>query len=192
MDETEIGKKIKEFRNRRRLTLDKLADYTGFSKSYLSRIENSKKIPSISTLARISWALSVNFADLFPTQTAASKEVLLAISRSEEVAQQNGQRRRDAGHIYKPLGVERTGKKMKPYIVIPAFSKKVNLHHEHEGEEFLYVLEGKLEFFFDGQSRIFEQDDSLYFDASVPHFGRSIGEKKAKLLIVTNEPTEPI
>jgi transcriptional regulator with XRE-family HTH domain len=183
-----IGQKIKEFRMRRMLTLDKLAAYTGFSKSYLSRVENSKKNPPISTLTRISQALSVNFLDLFPGNGDGNNPPLRFAVTTRDENKQEERAGHSSGHIYRPLAYEKTNKAMKPYIVIPGFAKQINLQHEHEGEEFIYVLEGKLEFFYAGDRRILEQGESIYFDTSVPHFGRSLGGQKAKLLIVIYQP----
>ncbi len=76
---------------------------------------------------------------------------------------------------------------MEPFIVTVAFENKVDINKEfrHEGEEFNYVLEGKMEFFYDGESyAILEAGDHVYFDAEKPHSARSLGNKRARVLIV--------
>lgn len=90
------------------------------------------------------------------------------------------------GYIYENLALEKKGKNMEPFIVTVGFEHPVNIQTDfcHQGEEFLYVLEGTMEFFFKGRSYILEQGDSAYFDSDVPHSGKSVGDKKAKLLIV--------
>lgn len=54
----------------------------------------------------------------------------------------------------------------------------------HEGEELIFIIEGKQEFVYDGKSQIFEEGDCCYFDSSKVHYARSIGEKKSKALVV--------
>jgi mannose-6-phosphate isomerase-like protein (cupin superfamily) len=71
---------------------------------------------------------------------------------------------------------------MIPYIIHPTFEE--NSLFQHEGEEFIYVLEGRHEFIYDGKKYMMEEGDSVYFDAAVPHTGRSLGKKRAKLLAV--------
>ena len=71
---------------------------------------------------------------------------------------------------------------MEPYIIEPAFEDEVLF--QHEGEEFMFVLEGEHEFIYGGETYIMEKGDSVYFDAAVPHTGKSLGQKKAKLLAV--------
>jgi mannose-6-phosphate isomerase-like protein (cupin superfamily) len=83
---------------------------------------------------------------------------------------------------FKMLAENKAGKNMIPYIIEPAFDEQQVF--QHEGEEFLYVLEGTQEFIYDGQKILMEKGDSVYFDAGVPHTGRSLGQKKAKLLAV--------
>jgi len=69
---------------------------------------------------------------------------------------------------------------MEPYIIEPAFEEKGVF--SHDGEEFMYVLGGVHEFIYDDKKYILREGDSIYFDSIVPHSGRSIGKKRAKIL----------
>lgn len=71
---------------------------------------------------------------------------------------------------------------MEPFIIMPASDKEVIF--QHEGEEFMYVLEGTHEFTYDGKKYILKKGDSIYFDSRIPHSGRSLGNKKARILTV--------
>ena len=71
---------------------------------------------------------------------------------------------------------------MQPFIIVPSFDEKAVF--QHEGEEFMYVLEGTHELIYDGKKYNMEEGDCVYFDSSVPHTGKSLGKKKAKLLAV--------
>ena len=86
------------------------------------------------------------------------------------------------GYKYEALAWDKPGKNMEPIILSPNFEG--NAVFQHEGEELILVLEGKHEFTYDGEKYIMEEGDSAYFDAAVPHSGRSLGRKKAKVLIV--------
>ncbi len=70
--EGEIGKRIKAFRNEKRLTLEKLAEQTGFSKGYLSKMEKSEKAPPVSTLGIIARALGVTISRLLGEESRPS------------------------------------------------------------------------------------------------------------------------
>ena len=76
---------------------------------------------------------------------------------------------------------------MEPFIVTVSFNNEIDkeIDFRHEGEEFNYVLEGRLEFFYEGKSYcVLEAGDHIYFDSARPHSARSLGEKEAKVLIV--------
>ena len=181
VDERRIVEKIREYRLNRGLSLEKLAELTGLTKGYLSRIENSTKAPPIFTLARISQALGVDIASFFSDDHVDAEPVEICVTKKSQRLKVGG-RGTPYGYVYEALAHKKRGKNMEPYVVTVDFDRKVDF--QHEGEEFLYVLEGKLEFFFKNNSYILEEGDSVYFDANFPHSGRSLGNKKAKMLIV--------
>jgi transcriptional regulator with XRE-family HTH domain len=185
MDEGVITKKLRALRKNKKVSLGELAEQTGLTKGYLSRIENSENPPPISTLGKIATALGVDITDLFPKYEESHQNQELTISRNNKGTLING-RGTMYGYYYENLALEKKGKNMEPFIVTVGFDHPVNIQTDfcHQGEEFLYVLEGTMEFFFKGKSYILEQGDSVYFDADIPHSGKSIGEQKAKLLIV--------
>ena len=186
MHEASITKNIKELRKQKRITLQQLADLTGLTKGYLSKIERAKKAPPYSTLNKIALALNVDAASLLGSNFNQSQDKRISFTR-----QHDRQRVEQLGSIadgslygyqYEALAYDKHGKNMEPYIIEPAFEDETIF--QHEGEEFMFVLEGKHEFIYDGESYIMEKGDSVYFDAAVPHTGKSLGKKKAKLLAV--------
>jgi transcriptional regulator with XRE-family HTH domain len=181
MNETVIIKKIKEFRASQKLSLGKLADLTGFTKGYLSRIENSDKAPPIYTLSRISQALGVDITRFFSDNERAPQSKDYSISRRDERVRVGG-RGTPYGYNYEALTPNKAGKNMEPYVVTVDFETRAEFRHE--GEELLFVLDGKIEFFLNKERFVLKQGDSIYFDSHLPHSGRSLGKKNAKLLIV--------
>jgi transcriptional regulator with XRE-family HTH domain len=185
MEEKLITKRLKEIRLSKKLTLEALAKLTNFTKGYLSQIENSNQPPPIYTLSRISSALGIDVSELF---APAVKEIPYQEITIGRYGHRNLQSRESTpyGYIFEDLAPMKKGKNMEPFIVTVGFDRKIDVQKDfrHDGEEFIYVLEGTLEFFFKGESYILEKGDSAYFDADKPHSGRSLGKKEAKLLIV--------
>ena len=185
MEEKLLTKRLKEIRLEKKLTLDKLSTLTGLSKGYLSQIENSDQPPPIYTLSRISRALGVDISELFaePASTLPYQEIVVGRKDQQKLMSRDGT---PYGYIYEDLAANKKGKNMEPFIVTVGFDKKIDIQKDfqHDGEEFLYVLEGKLEFFYKGESHILQKGDFVYFDADKPHSGRSLGNKEARLLIV--------
>jgi transcriptional regulator with XRE-family HTH domain len=183
-----ITKNIKTVRKRKKMTLQKLADLTGLSKGYLSRVERSKKAPPYSTLNKIAIALGVDPAVLLKENLHDLRDNRISFTKKKDrkTVQKmdnlvNGILR-DYGYTYEALSSDKPGKNMEPYIIEPTPDEKGIF--QHEGEEFLYVLEGKHELVYDGKKYLMEEGDCVYFDSAVPHTGKSIGKKKTKLLAV--------
>lgn len=183
MKEHSIAEKIKELRTAKQLSLERLAKLTGLTKGYLSRIENSPKPPPIYTLSKISSALGIDVTKLLSNSDEVTpvEPVKITISKNSEHTVTDG-RGTPYGYVYEALATKKQGKNMEPFLVTVGFKRASEF--QHEGEEFLYVLEGKLEFFFKDKSFILEKGDSVYFDSTYPHGGKSLGEVAAKILIV--------
>ncbi len=181
MVEERIAKNIRTLREKKKMTLQEIADLTGLTRSYLSKIERSKKAPPYSTLNRIASALGVDVNFLFKVILEDDIDTRITFTKRGrgEIVETAGA---FYGYGYEALASNKPGKNMSPYIIKPAFEETGVF--QHEGEELLFVLEGRHEFFYDGKSYMMEQGDSVYFDSGIPHSGRSVGKKKAKLLAI--------
>ena len=179
--EESVGKNIKVIRKQKNITLKELADRTGFTKSYVSKIEKSKKAPPYSTVIKIAMALEVEVTYLLNEHLSDFSDIRISFSKNNhgKIVETLGS---SYGYKYEALGFTKPGKNMQPFIVEAAFDEKSIF--QHEGEEFIYVLEGKYQFIYDGKEYIMERGDSVYFDSGVPHSAKSLGKKKAKVLAV--------
>ena len=183
-----IGERISELRARRGMTLDQLSSATGFTKGYLSKIEHSKKVPPIGSLSRIARALNADLTQLLQTAPAQPGDRAFCVVRA-------GERRPVVrggtafGYDYVSLADKKPGKTMEPFLF--TFPSAIDKHvfFEHEGEEFLFVLSGKVEWQAGGNKLILEPGDSIYFDARLPHRGRSLGGEASALVVVYSPPS---
>ena len=180
MDEKQIAKNIKKIRLESNMSQERIAELSGLTKGYISKIEKSDKAPPLSTLSKIANALDVDITILTAEELEVPRDVNLCIVRKGE-----GKRVSSAtleGYHYEALAYKKSGKNMEPFILMPAFDEKAIF--SHEGEEFMYALEGTHEIIYREKKYILHEGDSIYFDSIIPHTGRSIGKKRAKLLAV--------
>lgn len=184
IDEADIGRRIKKIRKEKRFTLKFLAGRTGFSQGFLSKVENSKKAPSIGTLMKLAKALDVRIADIFGETNPDTTVTLVKKHERMEMAR-NGT---NFGYSYEALAPHYPNKHMDPYVLKDPGNRKSDAAFQHEGEEMLYVLEGKTKFFYGDKEFILEGGDCLYFDASVPHYGVALDDKEFKCLLVFYNP----
>ena len=184
---SQISVRLKRFRIERQLSLAELASATGFTKSYLSKIENATKVPPIGTLARISAALDVQLSEFFPESEndgdsdQAKIVVVLATERSSII--RGGT---TFGYDYESLGGGFPSRWMNPFVFTFPENIGEDVYFEHEGQEFIFVLSGRVNFKVGDQEWVLEPGDSIYFDASLRHRGHALG-KEAKALVVTCE-----
>jgi len=180
MDESQIAKNIRKIRLDSHLSQERLAELSGLTKGYISKIEKSDKAPPFSTLNKVANALNVDVGTLTAEDLEPLQDINLCIVRKGE-----GKKISSAtleGYHYEVLAHKKRGKNMEPFFMMPGFDEKAVF--SHEGEEFMYTLEGSHEFIYDNKKYLLREGDSIYFDSIIPHTGRSIGEKRAKILAV--------
>jgi len=187
-EELAIGRKIRRLRQKRRLTLQDLSGKTGVPKETLSQIENETLAPPISTLMKIAKALEVDITFFFQEVEAHEKVVVVRAHERERLdTRHHG--RAVSGYFYEALAYKKGKKHMEPFLVeFEVKDKKEMVFFSHEGEEFIFVLEGELEFRTPDEVHILSPGDSLYFESDIPHAFRGIGTANAKALAVVYTP----
>lgn len=179
-----IGKKIRELRKKAGFILQDLSDRTGLSKPLLSQIEKEVVSPPIATLLKISKALSVNIGFFFQDSYLEEKVVLVKKDESK-VIDSRFFGREENGYYYEALAYKKSKKYMEPFLVEFKRKKVEKLSYfSHDGDEFIYLLEGTLEFRTEDKQFILQPGDSLYFESSTPHAYRAMGRRNAKALTV--------
>jgi transcriptional regulator with XRE-family HTH domain len=179
-----IGKKIRDLRKKAGFVLQDLSDRTGLSKPLLSQIEKGAVSPPIATLLKISKALNTNISFFFQNDGSEEKVVLVRKDESK-VIDSRYFGREESGYYYEALAYKKSKKYMEPFLVEFKRKKTDNLiYFSHEGEEFIYLLEGALEFRTEEQQYLLCPGDSLYFESSIPHAYRAMGRRNAKALTV--------
>jgi len=186
MLEERISANIQQLRKRAKMSLQDLADRTGLTKSYLSKIERQIQTPSFSTMSRISHALGVDTTALLTERAENLEDVRISFTRKGErkVITPLDHLAEGSFHgiIYEAIAHNKPGKNMTPLVLtIPPEGAQI---FQHEGEEFMYVLEGRHEFTYDDYTYVMEEGDSVYIDAAVPHTGKGMDGKPAKILLV--------
>ena len=179
-----IGRKIRELRKKSGLILQDLSDRTGLSKPLLSQIEMGVVSPPVATLLKISRALHVTIGFFFQNGDMEEKVVLVRRDESK-VIDSRYFGREESGYYYEALAYKKSKKYMEPFLVEFKRKKVEKLSYfSHDGEEFIYLLEGVLEFRTENQQYVLYPGDSLYFESSIPHAYRALERKNARALTV--------
>lgn len=178
-DGNDLGMRIRFMRGQRKLTLDGLAEATGLTKSYLSKVERCQAVPSITTVLKVSQAFGVSVGDLLG-ETIKQDAICLVRNGEGTPFMKEG----SGDFNYRAIASSRTLKAMQPFIIRPPKEFQSPASFSHAGEEFLYVVSGQVELEF--KDRIIRMDagDSVYFDSMIPHRVRSLGQAVAEALVV--------
>jgi transcriptional regulator with XRE-family HTH domain len=183
--ELRIGFKIRRLRQERRMTLQTLAEQTGLSKPLLSQVENEQVIPPLATLLRIARAFKVELPTFFQEEGDSQKCVLVRAGENQHHARRIRPGDQVPPYLYRSLAAGKRQRQMEPFLVEFEMRQwQEELLVSHAGEEFLYMLEGRLEFHYGGQVMILEAGDSVYYDASEPHGYLAISEERPRAVAV--------
>ncbi|WP_305983797.1 XRE family transcriptional regulator [Roseibium sp. MMSF_3544] len=185
--ELALGRQVRALRTERRMTGADLAAQTGLSVGMLSKIENGVISPSLSTIQLLANALQVPFVRLFSGYEEERGCMHVKAGNGVEI-ERAGTR---AGHQYSLLGhigANATGVVTEPYLITLNDKSDRFPTFQHEGMEFLYMLEGRVEYRHGDQLYLLEPGDSLLFDADAPHGPEVLLELPAKYLSIITYP----
>lgn len=179
MNEQKIGQNIRNLRLRSGKTLTELARHAQITKSTLSKIETGQISSPVSTLIRIAEAMNVSLADFFQESEEQPKYKLTRKGEGKIITQDGSK----FGYSYEGLALELQGKAAEPFLLTIQPGDPVG-EFQHGGQEFIYMLAGKLEFTIDNSVFKLSPGDSLYIDPTTPHKTRVLGKTPAKFICV--------
>jgi transcriptional regulator with XRE-family HTH domain len=185
VEEFRIGGKIKDLRERSFFTLHDVAAKTGISRSVLADIESDEIMPPVATLLKLAKALNVGMAYFFKDEVPAEQVSVTRAGERLSVKRRPHHREGEVDYIYESLEARMPGKHMEPLLVefVPMETTEM-VFTCHEGEEFLFLLDGKLEFRTNDRVEILSAGDALYFDSGLNHSFRSLTDAPARAVVV--------
>ncbi|HHW30631.1 MAG TPA: helix-turn-helix domain-containing protein [Clostridiaceae bacterium] len=176
-----INEKIKQLRTSKGLTLEDLANKTGFTKGYLSKIERSSNMPPFATVQVIAEALDSDLIELLEARPDALVSKNIDILISNDTSKEEWEEHTEV-YSFKPLVNVYRNKYMSPFLF--RVKKGATDITSHDSEEFVYVLEGNIELNYEGKIYQLSPGDSFYLDARIKHNFVNHDEKPALLIAV--------
>jgi transcriptional regulator with XRE-family HTH domain len=173
-----IGKRLLKLRREKKLTLKQVANETGLAAAYISQVEKGEITPPVSALLQLSRALEID------SSTLLAEEKKRATRKSRE----DDQKRTEA-YTYENLTPQARNKHLKAFrIFIDPKSEHKGVSYQHLGEEFQYVLKGKVEVTVGDNKNVLGPGESLHFNSAIVHKLKNISAEKAELLVVLFTP----
>jgi transcriptional regulator with XRE-family HTH domain len=161
-----IARNVRQYRNQLGLTAEQLAERSGISKGMLSKIENAQASPSLGTLVRLADAISVPLTALFRGLAEEHDALVVRAGQGVEIVRRGTR----VGHRYELLGDMRGPHKvMEPVLVTLNEHSEVFPLFQHAGVEFIYMLDGAVEYGHGGDRYLLERGDAMQFRGEVVH-----------------------
>lgn len=185
--EMAIGHEVRAYRKKLGITVTDLASATGVSVGMLSKIENGNISPSLTTLQTLSRALGVPITAFFRGFEEPRSATFVKAGQGVNI-ERRGTR---AGHQYSLLGHidnNTSGVTVEPYLITLTKDSDVFPTFQHEGMEFLYMLEGEVVYRHGEQLFTMQAGDTLFFDADAPHGPEELVKLPARYLSIISYP----
>ena len=185
-----VGSKIKGIRESKNFSIEEISERSGLSVEQITSIENDEHLPSLGPLIKIARALGVRLGtflddsdDLGPVVCRAEEHLGSSISFSNDAADAR------KNMEYHSLARQKAGRHMEPFIIDiqPNDDKEFKLS-AHEGEEFIYVLNGEIEIAYGKKTYTLKSGDSIYYDSIVMHHVHGVTGKAARILALVYIP----
>ncbi len=186
-----IGYKLRRQREDNGLSVSELSSASGIHPSIVELIEKGELVPSVATLVKLSRALGVRLGTFLDGMESSEPALTQSGDRvprpTVNLSEGKGE---DMEHLkFYALAQNKADRNMEPFVINVEYTAPDQPLSSHEGEEFIYVLEGPVEIRYGAETYTLGQGDSIYYDSVVPHCLTSVApSQKAKVLAVVYTP----
>jgi len=191
MDNTKIiGEKIRALRESRQISVEDLMERTGLAQEQIERIESNVDIPSLAPLIKIARALGVRLGTFLDDQDGSGAVVCRKEEHTDNSISFSNNAVSARTHMqYHSLSASKADRHMEPFIIdINQTDENAYELSSHEGEEFIYVMDGVVEIAYGKKKHVIEAGDSIYYDSIVPHHVHGFEGQAARILAVVYTP----
>jgi quercetin dioxygenase-like cupin family protein len=180
-----LGARLRFLRNQKRWTLEQLSARTDLSEPFLSRLESGRRQPSLAALLTLARAYAMPLAALLGELPPATSPLVVIRAGSSSEHHANGLQYRVVSGNDPNVNLHAL------HVTIPAQREREDFY-SHSGEEWLYVIAGRLRLIFEDVEHLLKPGDSAHFEARTPHRLASSGSRGAEVVIVSCAlPQEP-
>jgi transcriptional regulator with XRE-family HTH domain len=176
-----IANKIKEIRKKKSLTLLMLSERTNLTKGLLSKIENSRTIPSVPVLFNLMQALEIEPKDFFGSLMGAGNQNYLHLKKKDYKRIHKENR---PGFDYRFILSQSLQGCTMEVVLLTVKPKSKSKPTTTDGFEFKHIVSGDCDYFIDNEKISLHEGDSIYFDASKPHYPVNNSKRKVVMLVI--------
>jgi transcriptional regulator with XRE-family HTH domain len=176
-----IAQKIRATRLKKNLTIQELADRTKVSKGLLSKIENSRTLPSLPVFVTLIQSLDISLREFFEDMILLNGKEYLLVKRNQYTPMEREGR---SGFHYHHILSQNILTCNMEVVFLTLDPDATGRPSVTEGYEFKYIISGNCEYHINNEIVVLEEGDSIYFDASIPHLPVNKSRRKVIMLVI--------
>ncbi len=187
--EKNIGSKIKEIRGIKKVSLEDLSSRSNLDIDQIQKIEDGNFIPSLAPLIKIARALGVRLGTFLDDNNELGPVIVRSGQEKDGVRFVSKEETSGENLNFYSLAADKAGRHMEPFIVdIDPLKSESHKLSTHEGEEFIFVLEGQIEVNYGKETYSLSKGDSIYLDSIVSHNVHAANNEPARILACLYAP----
>ena len=181
----QVGKRIKDLRIKRQMSLEDASRESGISQPVISGIEDLSISPPLGDIISLARALRVSVGEILG-DSADSPFCIVRSDGRETASRFSSAGGKSGGYSYESLGHQMQERQMEPFLVTlkPVEDPQQVEPNQHVGEEFLFVMNGQVEVRLAGHTDVLKPGDSIYYNSNLPHVVSCHGREPATVLAV--------
>ena len=185
-----VGERIKQLRESKCINLEEMAERTGLNIEQIKKVEQAEDFPSLSPLIKIARVLGVRLGTFLDDNDELGPVISRREQHNKNISFSTNDNKEQKHMDYYALSASKAGRHMEPFVIriSPTEAGADFVTSTHEGEEFIYCLEGSVEITYGNSMYLLEEGDSIYYDSIVAHHVHAADEQGAKILAVVYTP----
>jgi transcriptional regulator with XRE-family HTH domain len=177
----QISNRVKELRTAKSYTLQEVADKVGVTRGFLSQIENTRTVPSLSVLISIIRALGVDLNSFFQDMETNRGDDKVVLRKKEQY--QHFEKENAKGFYYQRIFTTQINEQHVDIVLLRLSAKAKRPAVRTDAWEYKYIIKGTVEYTIGKEKYLLEEGDSLYFDARELHNPKNMGTEDALMLV---------
>ncbi len=178
-----VGARVRRVREGRNLSLEDISQRTGLDTGVLEQIEAGDIAPPLGTVIKLAKALDLKMGYFISGEESRPYTIVRKDDR-KVISRYDAEKVKYYGYGYESLAPHKKDRHMEPFLVTLDPSETEEERSTHDGQEFIYVLEGAMEVRLDREVHILEPGDAIYYDSTVPHLVKCHGNIPTRIVAV--------
>ncbi len=178
-----VGERVREVRMRRGLSLEDIVQRTGIDEAMLAAIERGEMAPPLGTIIKLAKALEMKMGYFISGEESRPYTIVRRHDR-RVVSRHDSNKGERYGYEFESLAPHKRNRHMEPFLVTLDPAETEEERSTHDGQEFIFVLQGQMEVRLGEEIHTLDPGDAIYYDSTVPHLVKCHGSESTKILAV--------